>query len=32
MRHEAGDLILKKLATICVKGARTTDIVARAWR
>jgi diguanylate cyclase (GGDEF)-like protein len=27
--HEAGDLILKKLATICVEGARTTDIIAR---
>src|SRR4029079_11981986 len=27
--HEAGDLILKKLATICVEGSRTTDIIAR---
>jgi diguanylate cyclase (GGDEF)-like protein len=27
--HEAGDLALKKLATICMEGARSTDIIAR---
>ena len=27
--HEAGDVVLKKLATICMEGKRSTDVVAR---
>jgi diguanylate cyclase (GGDEF)-like protein len=28
-RHEAGDVVLKKLATICMEGKRSADVVAR---